>query len=93
MALPAFLAVRVAVRSQRQPAFAFQPVRRHFTGSVEGSIVIPVRAESNEPARTKLKFFSRASKQPPLEFEDGEVSAAIEKLILTAPLKSSKKLS
>ncbi|HUB50959.1 MAG TPA: hypothetical protein VL986_02250 [Terracidiphilus sp.] len=93
MALPAYFAVKFAARSHKQPALAYEPVRRHFTRSTEGSVVVPVRAEAVEEATAKPKLSARAAKRQPVEFAEGEVNAVIERLILSVPVQGLKRLS
>jgi len=91
MALPAFAAVKFAVKPQKQPAYGPLPARK-FASSVEGAVVVPVRAQEAE-ALPSLKELTRASKRQVVEFADGEVNAVIDRLILTVPAKGFKRLS
>ena len=92
MALPAFAAVKFAVRPQKQPAYAPLPARK-FARSTEGSVVVPVRAQEADEAPLSLKALTRASKRQVVEFADGEVNAVIDRLILTVPGRGFKRLS
>ena len=93
MALPAYFAVKLAVRPQKQPALAYAPVRRHFTGAAHASTVVPIRTEANDEAAAKQKHSTRAQKRQPVEFAESEVNAVIERLILAVPAPGLKRLS